>query len=370
MADYNKNPFIKSDILPVDIVFHPSWWFKNAGITFDEDFFYHPLKRVESEKKMESILYEKFGNFGLGSDRNSELPTIGAVHNAAGYIISEMLGCEIMYQEDSAPQVIPAHRESLSFNNNNAFQSNAFKRLMNLRDKLKAKYGYITGDVNWGGVLNIALDVVGEKLFMDFLQQADKTKQQLSNLADLVEKFAIGIAKETGSSSVSVNRNVRNIKQPVFLHSECSHTMIATEMYEEFLMPIDVEWSKKHRPFGIHYCGNDPHRYAESFARIENLDFLDVGWGGDVKKLREYLPYTFLNIRLDPVTINNYTNSELETTIKRLVSESGNPFLTGICCINMDDKVEDSKIETIFRSVEILKHEHYGNGKKSVVRRY
>jgi len=358
MADYNKNPFINSDVLPVDIVFHPSWWYKNAGITFDEDFFYHPLKRVESEKKMESILYEKFGNFGLGNDRNSDLPIIGAVHNAAGYIISEMLGCKIIYQEDAAPQVIAANRESLEFNPENAFQSNAFKRLMNLCDKLKAKYGYITGDVNWGGVLNIALDVVGEKLFMSFFEQADETKQQIRNLAGLVEKFAVGIAHETGSSSISVNRNVRNIEQPVFLHSECSHTMISTDMYEEFLMPIDVAWSKKYRPFGIHYCGKDPHRYAESFAKIETLDFLDVGWGGDVKKLREYLPDTFLNIRLDPVTINNYKCSELKATISRLVLESGNPFLTGICCINMDDKVEDSKITAIFQTVEILKQEH------------
>ena len=29
-------------VLPVDIVMGPSWWNKHAGITFDEDFFYHP----------------------------------------------------------------------------------------------------------------------------------------------------------------------------------------------------------------------------------------------------------------------------------------------------------------------------------------
>ena len=131
--------------------------------------------------------------------------------------------------------------------------------------------------------------------------------------------------------------------------------MISTEQYEEFLMPIDLEWSQKYRPFGIHYCGNDPHRYADTFSKIKNLDFLDVGWGGDVKILRDHLPHTFLNIRLDPVTINSYTDKRLEETITRLVKDSGNPFLTGICCINMDDKVEDSRIHTIFRTVESLR---------------
>jgi hypothetical protein len=32
-----------------------------AGITFDEDFFYHPAKRLESGRRMEQVLYERFG---------------------------------------------------------------------------------------------------------------------------------------------------------------------------------------------------------------------------------------------------------------------------------------------------------------------
>ena len=84
-----------------------------------------------------------------------------------------------------------------------------------------------------------------------------------------------------------------------------------------------------------HYCGIDPHRMAESFAKIPHLDFLDVGWGGDLKILRSHLPGTFLNIRLSPAEIINQTNKEIRETIQRLVKESGNLSLTGVCCINM-----------------------------------
>ena len=358
MANYIKNPTIKSDILPVDIVFHPSWWHNNAGITFDEDFYYHPLKRVEAEKQMEHELYERFGRFGLGKDRNKNSPVIGPVHNASGYILSEILGCKVDYLEDSAPQVIPAGMDKLDANLEASFKSPAFKRFSNFLDQLKAKYGYVTGDINWGGVLNIALDLVGEKVFIDFFTEPEKIKTQFQKIAAIIEKFVVDIKKETGTSSISVNRNVRNIEQPVFLHSECSHTMISTDQYEDFLLPIDLEWSKKYRPFGIHYCGSDPHRYAEIFSKITNLDFLDVGSGGDVEKLREHLPNTFLNIRLDPVTINDLSDIELESDIIRLVEASVNPYLTGICCINMDDKVEDAKIDTIFQTVERLKEKY------------
>ncbi len=41
------------------------WWYKNTGITFDRDFFFHPLKRVESEQRMEKELYERWGKDGL-----------------------------------------------------------------------------------------------------------------------------------------------------------------------------------------------------------------------------------------------------------------------------------------------------------------
>jgi hypothetical protein len=355
MPAYIKNQYVQSDLLPVEVVFHPSWWYKHAGITFDSDFFYHPLKRVEAEAKMEDELFERFGQFGLGMNRKKKLPVIGAVHNAAGYLLSEMLGCRLEYHEDSAPQVIRDGNEELSINSDDAFRSDAFKRLQNLMDHLKKSFGYLTGDINWGGVLNIALDIAGEKVFTDFYEKPGETKTQLLEIARVIEKFVTGIASETGTTSLSVNRNVINIEKPVFLHSECSHTMISTDQYEEFLLPIDIEWSKKYRPFGIHYCGKDPHRYAAVFGKIRNLDFLDVGWGGDVKILRAHLPNTFLNIRLNPVTLNNYSADELEETITSLVNDSANPYLTGVCCINMDDQVEYEKVVTIFRTVEKLR---------------
>jgi hypothetical protein len=143
----------------------------------------------------------------------------------------------------------------------------------------------------------------------------------------------------------------------LLLHSECSHTMIGCEDYERYLMKYDIGWAKKHRPFGIHYCGNDPHRFAEVFAKLPALDFLDLGWGGDVALLRKHLPRTFFNIRISPVELLRMNAGEIRSTVRKLVKESGNPFLTGVCCINMDDQVTDDKIDTIFETVNELRDE-------------
>jgi hypothetical protein len=214
------------------------------------------------------------------------------------------------------------------------------------------------GDVNWGGVLNLGLDLRGQDLFVDMLEQPDNVSRFFCNIAAVIEKFTGAVLERTGSTSISTNRTVRWLSQPVYLHSECSLVMISTEVYERFLMPFDVRWSRQRRPFGIHYCGKDPHRYAEVFARLPHLDFLDVGWGGDVARLRQALPDTFLNIRYSPTEIVKQTPDEIRQTVRRLVHESGNPWLTGVCCINMDQNVTDEQVTAMLAETETLRAEY------------
>ena len=245
-------------------------------------------------------------------------------------------------------KVICAHRDTLDFEVEDAFKSPAFKRLVNLVEQLKAKHGYVVGDINWGGVLNLAIDVRGEDIFTDMLLRPEQTEIYFKKIAQVIDKFVWYIQSNTGTSSISVNRSARLFDYPVAIHSECSHTMISEDDYRKFLLPIDQEWSMRHVPYGIHYCGKDPHRMAEAFAEIERLTFLDVGWGGDVALLRRHLPETFFNIRLNPVEIQKYTYEELERNIRERVDASGSDLtLTGLCCVNMDKTVTDQRIREI-----------------------
>jgi hypothetical protein len=344
-------------LLPVDIVLAPEWWNTNTGLTFDEDFFFHPARRVEDERKMEQTLYERWGDFGLGEHHGENRPEVGAVHLASGFLVSEMLGCDVEYRERNPPSVHSAHLDSLSIDPDKAFTSKAFRRFQAAIDALKTKYGHVHGDINFGGVLNVAMDLRGEQLFMDMYDKTDEVEQFFQQIHQVIDRLVKYIQSETGTSSISVNRNVRNLPEPLFLHSECSLTMISTEDYERCLLPLDIAWSQSMRPFGIHYCGSDPHRYADSFAKIPKLDFLDVGWGGDVALLRKKLPNTFLNLRLNPVDMVTATPDEISAVARDLVQASDNSRLTGVCCINMDEKVSDDKITALFDTVRELRLE-------------
>lgn len=356
--DYPFNPLLGNRLLPVDIVLAPEWWYKNEQITFDRDFFFHPVRRVEVEKQMENALYQRWGQYGLGEHHHENRPEIGAVHLACGFLLSEMMGCEVIYSDAHPPQVKTAHSGPLSPDLiEEAFHSKPFRQVLSLEEALKKQFGYVVGDINWGGILNLALDLRGEDILLDLLMNPDTVQSDFSILAAVIEQFTVFLQEHTGTTSISVNRLVRQFKNPVLLHSECSHTMISVEDYEARLLSFDQQWSNR-RPYGIHYCGSDPHRMASSFAKLAHLDFLDVGWGGDVRLLRQELPDTFLNIRLSPIEITRQSPDQIRETIIRLVTDSGNPYLTGVCCINMDDQVTDEQIDAIFETVESLRKKY------------
>ena len=171
-----SNHYLTNEILPVDIVLAPEWWHKHTGISFDRDFFFHPARRVEAEQKMEKVLYEKWGKYGLGRENEIQKPEVGAVHLASGYLISEMLGCTVEYKENHPPLVLPAYQEEINIDIDKAFKSEAFRRLLHLMEELKKRQGFLTGDVNWSGILNIALDLRGENLFLDMSLNEQHTK--------------------------------------------------------------------------------------------------------------------------------------------------------------------------------------------------
>ena len=345
-------------LLPVEIVLSPAWWHHHEGIDFDEDFFFHPAKRVEAEQKMEQVLHERWGRFGLGKDHDKRLPLVGAVHLAAGFLLSEMLGCAVEYVGNGPPLVRPADHDKLDLSPEAAFRSPAYRRWESLCNALRKKYGGLVGDVNWSGILNLALDIRGENLFFDMMDRPDEVVRFFDGIATVIEQFTQTMFQMTGSTSISVNRMVRCIPWPVHLHSECSLVMISLADYERFLMPFDVQWSMGPCPFGIHYCGKDPHRFGEAFSRLPRLDFLDVGWGGDVARLRSALPNTFLNLRYGPVEIARQTPDQICQTVRRLVQASGDPWRTGVCCINMDHQVKDEQITALFEAVESLRAEY------------
>ncbi len=341
--------------LPVSFVFHPEWWHRNYDISFEKDFFYDAETRVEVDLQMRRILHERFAMYGLEQEENPEpRPCIGAVHLAAGYIISELFGCKVEFSKGAAPQVIAKNisdQEADSLEPVKLEESDVFRELQQMTGAMKQRFGYVVGDINWQGVLNVALDLRGEEIFIDILLHPNRARRIFSAVTETIKQFATYIKKETGTTSISVNRSIRLMKPELNLHSNCSVIMISVDTYRQMLLEHDCHLAQALQPYGIHHCGSNMQLYADAYAEVPNISFFDVGWGSDIALCRQKLPHAFLNLRYDPAKIRGATPEEVSSDVLSMLTASGDPEKTGVCCINMGYDVPDDNIAAVMRTV-------------------
>ena len=93
--------------LPVELVFNPRWWYQTAGIAFDKAFYLDAPARIRHDVTMRRVLYERYGDLGLGEPDPGPRPVIGSPYVAGGFAIPALLGAEIRFAPDAAPQPLP-----------------------------------------------------------------------------------------------------------------------------------------------------------------------------------------------------------------------------------------------------------------------
>jgi len=341
--------------LPVEIVFHPNWWHKRTGMTFDREYFFDPERRVNDEMRMRRILWEHFGDHGYGEEDPKPEPVVGPVHLAAGFLMSSIWGCPIRYYDNNSPVVEPQSltiAEASAMDIPDPMENRDFKDFMKLIAALKERFGYVTGDFGWGNLQNLALDLVGHSIFLAYYDSPDLVHRLYDKMNRSATDILEMVRKETGTTSITVNRSVEKVDPAINLQSNCSVQMISNETYEEFLLPHEIDLSEKLQPYGIHHCGDNMHNVAEGYSKVKNACFFDVGWGADIAHCRSLIPDAFFNIRLSPVKIRTCTPEEVENDLVNLLENAGDLANVGICCINMDDDTPDENVKKIFEVAE------------------
>jgi len=363
------------EFLPVELVFNPNWWHRTAGISFDEAFYFDATTRISNDVIMRRVLYKRFGDLGLGEPDPQPRPVIGALHVAGGFIIPALLGAEIMFAPDAAPQPRPVHltlAQIESFEKPDFRHTEPMQRLIADWDALEAAWDHpstrpstgsgcgLVGDLNTDGLLNAAYHLYGQELFSDFYLAPQRVRRLLDLIGELIGDVASYVRKRTGSCSISVNRMVERVDPSIFLHANCSVQMISPKSYREMHLPVEGRMAARLQPFGIHHCGDNMHRFAPLYAELPAA-FFDVGWGSDVAACRKALPAAFLNLRLSPVRMLQCTPAEIAADAEGLLgaaSDIGSLEKVGICCINMDYGTPDDNIFAMYEVVE--RYRRYG----------
>lgn len=342
-------------LLPVDVVFHPDWWHTHYGLDFREPFHLDPEVRVESERHMRQALYDRFGDLGLGEANAQPRPVVGPVHLAIGFVVQAMLGCRVRFSENAAPWVLCADlsdEEVWALEVPDLETAPLMSQTMALMDALEAEFGYLEGDIPWDGVQNIALDLRGQKLFLDYYDNPELVHHLFDVIARTIYRVASYVRGRTGTSSISLNRIVASIDPRLNLHSNCSVQMISKQMYERYLLSTECWLAERLQPYGIHHCGDNLERVVEAYARVPGLAYVDVGWGSDVAACRQALPDAFFSLRLNPARLRSQTPEEVRADVEGLLADAGPLDKTALCCVAMDSTTPDENVRAIFEAAE------------------
>jgi hypothetical protein len=336
-----------SSSIPVEVIFNPNWWNRNYGISFDQSFYLGRAQRIENDVAMRRALYERFG---VGEPNPQPRPIIGSQHLAGGFVITALLGCEIRFSPNEAAWPVPLdlpREKIMALRVPDIRTTWPLNLLIADMDRLEKEFGYVVGDFNTAGVFNTALDLRGQQLFTDLLEDEELVEHLFAVAFETEAQVAEYVRARTGTCSVAVNRSIVNVDPRIHVEANCSLQMISPALYRKCLLPWHLRLAQRLAPFGIHHCGDNLHFFATAYAET-NAVFYDVGWGSDVARCNAALPDAFLNLRLNPVRLLSGTAEEVRQDALGLLRAAGRTSQVGLCCINMDYGTPDENIRAIF----------------------
>lgn len=330
-----------------NIVFHPSWWHKNGGIDFSKPFWDDPEVRILSDMAMRKLLYERFGGCGLGEPHPEPRPLMGSDMLACGFLSSRILGCEVIFQKDDAPQVLCRNLSdeaafSLEFPN---FDRNpVWQGVQRQLDFLQKKFGYIESYIDFNGVQNLALDIRGQNLFLDYYDEEGPAEHLLEVSYLTTRELCRRLSAYTSCISGGVSNIVKSVLPEVVLHSNCSVEMVSEQTYMEWLFPYEKHLAQEFPVYGIHHCGQTMEHVIKGYARVPGLRFVEVGAFSDLEAVVDALDSSVLvNARYSPARLGQVSDAELYAELGKMVKILPGKRLS-ISCVGIDSSVPDDRI--------------------------
>jgi hypothetical protein len=190
----------------IDISFSPTWWYCNYGMSFGrvEDW-QDPLIYTEREREQRRLLYERFGDVGLGEADPQPDPLVGFEYGHR--FMSAFWGCEVVYFPDQWPHAVPfpdAARRMQELKAPDLETSKPAALVMRNAQTLEERYGCYRALINFGAPLNNAVSVFGEEIFATCAADPELAERLRRRLAATIEARSRDYLARHGESGMAV----------------------------------------------------------------------------------------------------------------------------------------------------------------------
>ena len=274
----------KRDNIIIVAGFMPSWWYKEYEITFGKEYHSNPEVRKITLVKCQRLLKERFGhlpNFFCGYDYQSSYPVERPYGDA---LIPGLFGCSIIY--DTASGHPFAEQLHLADDRVFALEIPDIKN----HPLIESIYPFpqedvpkntVIGELGLEGVLNIALKLCGEQIFIDMITNPDRAHHVFRVIAETMDQLG----------HLACERRDPESKKPTYLTTcNCTINMVSGDMYRKQLLAYDQHLYESFDIFGIHNCPWPIDQYLKSYAQMKSLAYLDMGMESDIDLVHRLFP--------------------------------------------------------------------------------
>ena len=231
-------------MIPVEVVFNPNWWHNNYGICFDESFYLDRQTRIDNDVIMRKALFDRFG---FGESIPAPRPVIGSMMVAGGFMLPALFGVPIKFSDNEAPWptgLTLTDEEILRLQSPDLRNTWPMNNLLCDIPILMDTFGYVIGDFDLDGLFNTALHLRGQRIFLDLMEAPDLVDHLFGVLAETYVSLVNLMRSLTGSCSIATNRSIIHVDPSIFLHSNCSVSMVSPHLYKKTLLKYEYSCRK------------------------------------------------------------------------------------------------------------------------------
>ncbi len=295
----------------VSLGFEPMWYSKRCNVEFSEKWHKDPYYRHETLKVMKEELVKRFPTVSYwDTSKTEDLATISGCYGA--YVIPRVFGIPLLYYPDRWPELDPTKKLSIEdiekLDPDKLLEGPFVEELFSQMDTIEKEWGKIHGYLNWQGVLNNAIHIHGENVFLEFYDKPDFIKHFFSIITEVMIRLAKAVQKRQRESGFYINQ---------FSVSNCTLNMIAPEVYEEFILPLDTEIAENFERFGVHTCNWNVTPYIDVLRRLPKVGYIDMGMMSDMVRVKEVFPDARRAVMYSPNTLHvadiNTIKRDMET---------------------------------------------------------
>lgn len=293
--------------------FLPSWWVTTYGITWGERMFYDPEYRIESDRTMRHLLAERFPGLGIGTTNPTRRPVQPTLNNA---LTPAAFGCEVFLPDDGYARWRPADSYGWVLSNTAADSADAFpfselisqtRRINDLLDTDEKPF------LPPMGVLNNAIQLLGDEVLGDLLDDPPRAQAVLAKMAD----------HEIAKVRFDVDHGWRGFW---FLFN-CSVDMIGPDIYRATVLEHDARVAQTVRSLGsgvhLHHCGRFD-RFASAYRELGLIGSLEVGFPSAPEVAADFPTSDGpLYVILDQAVVRTGTPRRVCDHVEELVARAG-----------------------------------------------